>query len=111
MPKAMMLVWSNPSDPARDDEFNKWYNSTHAPDMLKLAPFKSVKRYRMSGTQLAPVETPGQYVAIYEIETDDLGAIPQVLGEAFAAGELPMDDVLVPGDLIIFEPASDEITR
>jgi hypothetical protein len=111
MPKARMIVWSNPSDPSREDEFNKWYDTTHAPDVLKLAPFTSVQRFKVSEVQFGPVETPGSYVAVYDVDTDDLSAIPQIMGNAFVKGELPMNDVIVPGPIVILEEASEVITR
>ena len=36
---------------------------------------------------------------------------PQIMGDAFMSGELPMNDVLVPGPIVILEEASDLITR
>ena len=110
MPKARMLVWSNPTDPAREDEFNKWYDTTHAPDVLKLAPFTSVTRFKVSDAQFGPIETPGSYLAIYDVDTDDLSTIPQVMADAFVAGELPMSDLIEPGPIVIVEQASEQIT-
>lgn len=110
MPKAVMIVWSDPSDPSREDEFNDWYNSTHAPDMMKVPGFVACTRYKVSDVQLGPVETPGSYVAYYEIETDDLASTPEAIMAAFSAGELPTTDVIVPGPIVFLEPASDRIT-
>ena len=110
MPKAVMLVWSSPSDPSREDEYNKWYDSVHAPDVLKVPVFTGVTRYKVSEAQFAPVDTPAQYVALYEVDTDDLSAIPQMMADAFVAGDLPMSDVIVPGEMLIFEQASERIT-
>jgi hypothetical protein len=111
MPKAIMLVWSNPSEPSREDEYNKWYDSEHIPDVLKIPAFTGATRYKVSEAQFGPVNTPAQYIAIYEVDTDDLTAIPQIMADAFASGELPVSDVLVPSDLLIFEQASEHITR
>lgn len=111
MPKAMMLVWSSPSDPSREDEYNKWYDGEHLPDVLKLPGFKGATRYKVSEAQFAPVNTPAPYVAIYDVDTDDLSAIPQMMADAFTSGALPMNDVLVPGEILIFEQVSEHITR
>jgi hypothetical protein len=110
MPKAVMSVWSNPSDPSREDEFNKWYNEVHAVDVLKLDPFKSVQRYKVSDAQFGPVETPGSFLAVYEVETDDLSAIPQIMADAFTSGALPLSDVIAPGPIVILEPVTERIT-
>jgi hypothetical protein len=110
MPKARMIVWSNPSEPSREDEFNKWYDTTHAPDVLKLAPFTSVQRFKVSDAQFGPVDTPGSYLAVYDVDTEDLNQIPQIMMDAFTSGALPMNDVLVPGPIVILEEASEVIT-
>ena len=33
MPTATYLVFTNCTDPARDEEFNRWYTHTHVPDL------------------------------------------------------------------------------
>ena len=105
MPKAKMLVWSDPSDPSREDEYNKWYDATHLPDVLKLSPFTSATRFKVSEAQFGPIETPASYLAIYDVDTDDLSAIPQIMADAFTSGDLPLSDVIVPGPIVILEEA------
>lgn len=39
MPEAVLAVYANPSDPARDDESNTWYTETHIPEVLALDGF------------------------------------------------------------------------
>ena len=34
MAKALMWVWSNMASPDREDEFNEWYDTVHARDVL-----------------------------------------------------------------------------
>jgi hypothetical protein len=77
MPKAVFLVLSNPSNSDRDNEFNEWYNATHAPDVLKgVTGAIGATRYRISDTQFLPQNEPPkhQYLAIYEIDADNLEA-------------------------------------
>lgn len=110
MPKAVMVVWSNPAEGADEGAYNSWYNSVHAPDVLKIPGFLSCTRYKLADAQFGPVDTPGSYVAIYEVEMDDLADVPKRLGDAFAAGELPMSDLLAPGPMIIAEEVSPRTT-
>ena len=110
MPKAIMVVWSDPSDPAREDEYNKWYDSTHGPDVLQVPGFVACTRYKVSDAQFGPVDTPGSYVAYYEVETDDLTSIPAAMGEAVAAGKIPMSDVITPGPIVLLEQVSERLT-
>lgn len=110
MPKALMAVWADASDPSREDEMNSWYTSTHVPDVLNIPGFVAATRYKVSGTQFGPVDTPGSYVAFYEVEVDDLATVPAALGQAFADGKLPMSDSLAPGPIVLLEPVSERIT-
>jgi hypothetical protein len=110
MPKAIMAVWSDPSDPSREDEYNQWYDSTHVPDVLKVPGFVAATRYKVADTQFGPVDTPGRYIALYEVEVDDLAEIPAGMMNAFAANELPMSDAIAPGPITILEQVSDRLT-
>jgi hypothetical protein len=87
MPKGVMVVHAAPAD-GRDDAFNDWYDDVHLVDVLKLAGFTSARRFRTLGGDSAP------YLAIYEIEADDLEAAQASLGAAAASGDLRMSDVL-----------------
>jgi hypothetical protein len=69
MTKAIVLVFTNCADPAREKEFNEWYDNTHAPDVLETPGFVSCTRYEMIGD---PGPGQGKFLAIYEVESDDL---------------------------------------
>ncbi|MCV7091250.1 DUF4286 family protein [Mycobacterium interjectum] len=85
MAKGIMLVESVPSSPDREDEYNTWYDEIHIPELLKLDGIVAARRLR-------PVAGNGPYVAIYELEGDDLQAI---LDNMIAnAGQLHMSDAL-----------------
>ena len=62
------LVESSCADPAREDEFNNWYNNVHIPDVLSCPGFVGAIRYEIAAAQ----EGRGKYVAVYEIDTDDI---------------------------------------
>lgn len=66
--KFILKVEANCKDTAREDEFNDWYNNTHIPDILETRGFVKATRYEI----LEPTSDKGKYVAVYEIETDDL---------------------------------------
>jgi len=83
--KGIILVESRPSSPDRDQEYNTWYDEVHIPELVALDGFVSARRLR-------PVEGDGPYVAIYEVEADNLQA---VLDNMIAsAGRLHMSDAL-----------------
>ena len=85
MAKGIMYVESRPSSPDREQEYNSWYDEVHIPELLALDGIVAARRLR-------PVDGDGPYVAIYELEGDDLQAI---LDNMIAnAGRLHMSDAL-----------------
>jgi hypothetical protein len=53
----------------REDEFNHWYDDVHMPEVLATPGFVAGQRYALAGPG---AEDRPRYLAVYEIETDDL---------------------------------------
>nr|MDT0664401.1 DUF4286 family protein [Micromonospora sp. DSM 115978] len=89
MPKGILLVQSRPVSPDREDEYNSWYDDAHIPDILKIPGFVSARRYRVrdAGHVTAGPSIPA-YLAIYEIEADDVAAPLNELAERSATGRV-----------------------
>jgi hypothetical protein len=85
MAKGLILVESRPSSPDREQEYNTWYDEIHLPELVALDGFVSARRLR-------PVDGDGPYVALYEIEGDNLQAVLD--GMIANAGKLHMSDAL-----------------
>lgn len=68
MGKWLLLVETNCKDETRDSEFNTWYDTVHIPDVLSSPGHKSAARYVIKDR----VKGRGKYLAVYEIETDDI---------------------------------------
>lgn len=92
MPKGIMVVQSRPSDPGREDEFNDWYTNTHLPEIRAVPGFVAARRYRVHDGGADP--SARSYLAIYEIEADDLAGPIQELAARSAAGRVQHSDVL-----------------
>ena len=90
MPKGLLLVQSVPSDPAREDEYNNWYTGKHIPDVVAIPGIVSGRRYKLVGRK---GEAPA-YLAIYELDADDVRAPLRELGARVASGEIAMSDVI-----------------
>jgi hypothetical protein len=88
MAKGILMVQVSAAE-GRDQEFNDWYNDIHLVDVLKLAGFTAARRFRR-----IDAEADNPYLAIYEVEADDLHAAYAGLGPAVASGEVRMSDVL-----------------
>ena len=68
MGKWIVTVGSNCTDAAREAEYNEWYDKTHLPDVLETPGFVRATRYENTN----PQEGEAKFLAIYEIETDDI---------------------------------------
>ncbi len=79
--------------PGRDDEFNKWYDEIHAPEICALGPFTEARRYRIPDTQM--LEQKHAYLAIYEYEGSAEDA-RKALEES--AGKLRMTETFDPAE-------------
>ena len=88
MPKGVMIVQSRPVSADREDEYNEWYSGVHIPEILAIPGFTGARRYKVIGGD-GPV-----YVAVYDIDADDIAAPVKELGARSAAGQHTMSDVL-----------------
>ena len=85
MAKGIIHVETRPSSPEREQDYHTWYNEVHIPELVALDGFVSARRFR-------PADADAPYLALYEIEGDDLQAI---LDNMVAnAGQLHMSDAL-----------------
>ncbi|MFD7008482.1 hypothetical protein [Rhodococcus jostii] len=80
MTRHILLVHSDPVD-NRDDEYNSWYDDVHLPDVLKVPGFVAAKRY-VAAAGIHGEQPSNRFLAIYEIETDDLPAALRALSNA-----------------------------
>jgi hypothetical protein len=71
MARHLLVVYSNPAE-NREQEYNEWYSNRHIADLLALPGVISARRFVLSDAQLTDVPHPFKYLALYEVETDDL---------------------------------------
>jgi hypothetical protein len=86
-----MVVLSN-AQPGRDDEFNKWYDEQHLPDLLAIPGVASGTRFTLRNPEGVPAPD-FRYLAIYEIDGDP-GAVLQEIGVRNQDGRMSMSDAL-----------------
>ena len=70
------FVFSNPVA-GHEDEYNKWYNEQHAPDVVAVPGFVTAQRFVKNDLPLyrtVDVQVP-KYLVIYKIVTDDVNAV------------------------------------
>jgi hypothetical protein len=91
MAKYVMVVQSKAAE-GRDDDYNEWYDTMHLADICALPGVTGGRRYDFDSSLMG---APGQpYLALYEIETDDIGAVAAELGKRSMDGTIRQSDSL-----------------
>lgn len=95
MAKGILVVESNPSSPEREADFNDWYDNTHLGEVCAIPGVVSARRYKVHGSG-GPLSDSSRrrYLAIYELEAEDLDQPFDELGKRAAGGSLNMSDAL-----------------
>lgn len=69
------VVLSNPTA-GMETEFNRWYNEQHLQEVLAVPGFVGAQRFQIHEDSLVEGSAPShKYLAIYEIETDDIESV------------------------------------
>ena len=77
--KHVLMVLTNAKD-GQEEEFNSWYTEVHLKDVLKVDGFVAAQRFEQADQQLGE-KGPHRYLAIYEVETEDLQQTLKQLSE------------------------------
>ena len=92
MAKYVFVVFTEPID-GQDAEYNAWYSGVHIPDVLKLDGIVAARRFKLAAMD-PPQEGHPSYLALYEIETEDISQIPEAIRRAVREGRMPLSDAL-----------------
>jgi hypothetical protein len=95
MAKYKFLVFTNARD-GRDAEFNAWYDDVHLAEVVEVPGFTGAERYALRPQPGEPPPTH-EYLAIYDMETDDVSATLAGLMQRGASGGFRMSDSLADG--------------
>jgi len=93
MSRYVFVVLTNASG-GRDSEFNEWYNNQHIPDVLKIPGFVAAQRFSLAGAQMGGATSPWRYLALYELDTDDLAGALKELAARVGTPAMVMSDSL-----------------
>ena len=89
VPKGILYVETRPASAEQVDEYHRWYNETHINDILSVDGFVSARRFESLGDD-------GTFIAIYEIEADDLDQARANLAAASGQHSAPVGVCLDP---------------
>lgn len=95
MKKYVFLAFTNPTI-GREEEYNKWYDEQHLADVINVPGFVSARRFRLSPGQFQfNTKTPEhKFLALYEIETDDIVKVLKELASRVGTPEVVMTDAI-----------------
>jgi hypothetical protein len=82
------FVFSNPVA-GHEDEYNKWYNEQHAPDVVAIPGFVTAQRFVKNDLPLyrmVDLQVP-KYLVIYKIVTDKMEAVFDEVSRRLKTGE------------------------
>jgi hypothetical protein len=86
MAQALYLVYTN-CEPGREAEFNDWYDNVHLRDLLSVEGIVAAQRFELTGPGPQTINRAGeptvaQYLAIYELDTEDTEAVLERIAAA-----------------------------
>ena len=113
----LLLVFTNAVE-GRDDEFDRWYDETHVPQVLAVPGVSVAQRYRVGELETpevegvpAPPPPAHRYLAIYRLDRDGNEVMAE-FGTRLATGELDLspDMDLTTIGLTVWRPHGPERT-
>ncbi len=102
--RTLYTVKSNPVS-GREDEFNAWYTDVHMAEVLRIPGFLSAQRFELASQQMQPDQSHN-YMAVYEIDGDDISGVFEALR---GASWLTLSDALDMSsvEISVFTPMTD----
>ena len=87
-----ILVVPSSARPGEDAAYNLWYDEVHLRDVCAIPGVVAGRRYTPDPASPSPAQA--DYLAIYEIETSDPGAVIAELTRRAQAGEMVISPAL-----------------
>jgi hypothetical protein len=85
--RGILLVMSD-ATPGDDDAYNAWYDDIHLADVLSVPGLVAARRF-VALPSVHGELPPARYLAIYEIDADDLDAVQRALSVAAKGMDIP----------------------
>ena len=91
MGKYVMIVQSR-AKPGREEEYNRWYDTQHIPDLCSVPGVKSGRRYEATPISIGAPGLP--ILTIYELDADNPASVLAEIGKRSADGTIRRTDTL-----------------
>jgi hypothetical protein len=107
MAQGKLIVFNEPASPEVEEEYNAWYDGDYLTQILASVPtITGAKRYRLAPGQNSSIPGAPRYLAIYDIEADDVMDAFRQLGQATMDGKVIMTDQIrsdPPSTFLVYE--------
>lgn len=93
-----------------EDDFNRWYDDVHVPDVLDIPGIVSARRFRVTTTRSRNASLPEwTYAALYTIDSDDPAAVLEEIRLRAGTPRMPISETLDLSQVATFllEPRAD----
>ncbi len=111
MAKYTFLALTNPVE-GKEAEFNEWYDKHHVPDVINVPGFVSGQRFKLADSQFGGEASKAfKYLAVYEIETDDIAATIKELRARGGTADIVPSDAIDPKNVAtyMFTPITEKV--
>ena len=113
MPKFLMIGMTNAVDD-QHEEFNQWYTNRHMKDVLNAPGVISAQRFELTPPQRFAGPFPFQYLAIYEIEADDVQFVIDHMRNHMGSPSMPVSSAMSDTPAmraLYFRPITEKVTK
>jgi hypothetical protein len=111
MSNAVLLAYVQPTSPADEAEFNRWYDEVHIPQLIDRVPgVHAARRFHFAADQFEGTVPPAHgYLTLYEIDANDVAGTLAEIGKAMTDGSLELTTTLdaetTPAVMHVYQPA------
>ncbi|ALJ19294.1 DUF4286 family protein [Microbacterium sp. No. 7] len=110
--KFTYVVLTNPTSPEVEDEYNRWYEEQHIPDVLRVPGVESAQRFRLTEQQRGAGPYPYKYLALYSCDAAEPDVVTNGIQERYNTPDMPISPALHADRYAnYFEPITEIVSR